>query len=383
MLLAAFSALCLSASAQITITNATFPVAGDTLVYSVDNNPVGINPATAPGTDQVWMFGSLTEDAVESTVFSAANTGMHSIEFPGAELVIKNIAGESYFNVTSSQFEALGFAGTDPNGFGLDVNIHYTPSLLERWSPMMFLDLKNITSSLSMVFPTDQPPLDAFFAGLPVNVDSMRIRRTTARQNVVNAWGTCQIPGGSYPVLRNKQTDYITTALDLHAEPIPGFGYFWVDATNFIPPGSGGGLGDLIGTDTVVTYKFLSGTEKEEIASAQMNNDQTMVANVRYKKLATTDAADLTAPGTASISAFPNPAIDWVRFDYVNLPSDEYTLKIFNIIGKEVWKETYQLTGTDHFRVELDKFKKGTYLYSLANKKGNVIGTKRLVVLKP
>jgi hypothetical protein len=55
---------------------------------------------------------------------------------------------------------------------------------------------------------------------------------------------------------------------------------------------------------------------------------------------------------------FPNPAVDWVRFDCSNLPQEEYTLKIYNIIGKVVWKETYQLSGNRSIRIDLDDFKK-------------------------
>ena len=36
MLLAVFSALCFGATAQITVTSATFPVAGDTLMYVIE-----------------------------------------------------------------------------------------------------------------------------------------------------------------------------------------------------------------------------------------------------------------------------------------------------------------------------------------------------------
>lgn len=381
MLLAALSALYLSASAQITITNAVFPVAGDTLHYASDTNPVGVNPATPPGGNQTWIFTGLAKDNTSVVIFKAANTGMHFMSFPGAELVQTAAIGETYFNVTASKFESMGYAGADPTGFGLMVNALFQPALIERRAPVNFFDINSQTSSLSLKFPTDQPPLSTIFGNLPVNVDSLRILRTTNRQDVIDAWGTCQIPGGQYPVLREKRTDYVTTGAEVYVALFPGFGT-WLDISTVIGGGGGGGLPGL-GTDTTITYRFLTGTEKEEIAAATMSNDLSTVSTMRFKNNPTVDAPVLNAPGIASISAFPNPAIDWVRFDYTNLPQDQYTLKIFNIIGKEVWKETYQLVGTHHFRVELENFKKGTYLYSLSDKKGNIIGTKRLVVLKP
>lgn len=76
------------------------------------------------------------------------------------------------------------------------------------------------------------------------------------------------------------------------------------------------------------------------------------------------------------------PAVESVRFDCTNLAAGDYTLKIFNIIGKCVEEELYAFRN-HLFPVDLDDFKKGTYIYSLVDKQGNAVGTKRLVVLKP
>ncbi|MDO8972274.1 MAG: T9SS type A sorting domain-containing protein, partial [Saprospiraceae bacterium] len=128
---------------------------------------------------------------------------------------------------------------------------------------------------------------------------------------------------------------------------------------------------------------FYSDTEKEEVAIATMSNDLSSVDAIRYKKLATSTAVEPDELNGSGIQAFPNPAVEWVRFDCTNLKPGEYTLKIFNIIGKCVWKKEYVLSGTTSFRIELEEFKKGTYIYSLVDKDGNAVGTKRLVVLKP
>jgi hypothetical protein len=377
MLLAAFTAFCLGASAQITVTSATFPVAGDTLHFAYDESPAGFNPATPPGGGQTWDFSGLAVDDTDAQVYAAANTGINAANFPGAELVLAGTTGETYFNITSSRLEIMGYAGGDPTGFGVDVLAKFSPTFLERKSPLNFFDINQQTTNLSLPFSTDQLP-DTLLAGLPISPDSIRVRINTERLEVVDGWGNCLIPGGNYPVLRMKRTEYTTTNLDAYiSSPFP---LGWIDVGGFL---GGGGIGSFLGTDTTVTYRFYSGTEKEEIAVATMSADLSDVERIRFKNNQTTAAPDVLSPGTASISAFPNPAIEWVRFDCNNLPQEEYTLKIFNIIGKVVWKENYQLSGTRSIRVELDNFKKGTYLYSLSDKKGNVIGTKRLVVLKP
>jgi hypothetical protein len=200
----------------------------------------------------------------------------------------------------------------------------------------------------------------------------------------VDGWGNCSIPGGTYPVLRQKQTQYTSRAVDVKIQ----IGPFatWVDLSTFLGSGGGGGaLGALLGTDTTVAYHFLSGTEKEEIAVATMNKALNAVQSVRFKhnKNTMVDAQEADAPGSASIQAYPNPAVDWVRFDCTNLPSGDYSLKVFNILGRVVWRDNFQVSGNKSIRVELDNFRKGTYLYSLLDGKGNIISTKRLLVLKP
>jgi hypothetical protein len=377
MLLAtALSTICAFATAQITVTNATFPAAGDSLVYAVDNEPLGMNPATPPGGGQVWDFSSLQKEDQLSFVYRPASSGNNVASFPGAELVIAD-QGETYFNVTNTKFQVLGYAGADPGGFGLNVVAKFNPAITERYAPMNFFDINSQSSNLNLTFPTNQPPLDTIFSGFPVNIDSLRVKVSTTRTDVVDAWGTAKIPGGTYPVLRQKQTEYTSTGIEVYIALFPGIG-IWQDLSTLI--GGGGGFG---GVDTTVTYHFISNTEKEEIAIATMNASLDTVVDIQFKNISSTPVVDLVNEFSGGIQAFPNPAVEWVRFDCVNLTPGDYTLKIFNIIGKCVWKRNYSLSGTTSFRVELDDFKKGTYIYSLVDRQGNAVGTKRLVVLKP
>ncbi|MBX2893128.1 MAG: T9SS type A sorting domain-containing protein [Saprospiraceae bacterium] len=379
MLLAVFSALCFGATAQITVTSATFPAAGDTLRIAFDTTPT-INPATPPGGNQLWDFSNLKFALTDEVVYRPANAGMDYLKFPGADLVVINQGGETYFNLTNNAMEILGYAGNDPAGFNLDVVAKFSPPLIERRSPMNFFDINTTEANLNLTFSTKEPPLDSIFSSIPLNIDSLRVRITTNRLDLVDGWGNCIIPGGQYPVLRQKRTDYVTTGLDVFIRITPTFGQ-WVDLSTLT--GGGGGLGNFIGTDTTITYRFYSGTEKEEIAVATMSNDLTEVESVRFKNQGFTSTPDLESPSTANIQAQPNPAVEFVNFNCTNLPRDIYTLKIYNYVGNVVWKNEYALSGNRAIYLELEDFKKGTYLYSLSDSKGNIISTKRLVILKP
>lgn len=377
MLLAVFSALCVHASAQITVTAATFPAVGDTFRYALDLNVEGDGYITPPGGSQVWNFTDLNREQTLETVYRDPKTGDESANFPGAELLVVNAGGESYYNVTNNRVELLGYSGGDPANLGVNVLAKFGPPIVERRSPMMFFDINQQTSDLTLPFSTDALP-DTLIANIPGAqfIDSIRVRINFQRLEVVDGWGTLQIPGMLMPepVLREKRTEYTTTNLDVHSF------LGWIP----VPAGSGGGLLNFLGTDTTVSYRYYSNVHKEELAVVTLNNEQSAPERVRFKNIGNlTSLPEEDAPGAAGVQAFPNPAIQWVRFDCTNLPADEYTLKIFNIVGKVVWKNTYTISGNRSIRVDLDDFKKGTYLYSLVDQNGVIIGTKRLVVVKP
>ena len=108
MLLAVLSALCLNATAQITINATTFPGVGDTFRYVLDLNPAGSTFITPPGGNQIWDFSNLKNDQNQQTVFSAPNTGNNAAAYPGADLLVKTQGGgETYFNVTTSKVEVM------------------------------------------------------------------------------------------------------------------------------------------------------------------------------------------------------------------------------------------------------------------------------------
>jgi hypothetical protein len=382
MLLTALTALCLHVNAQITVTNSYFPSANDTIRNgSVREPDAAFNSLiTAPGGPQNWDLSNAQADLFTTTVYQDASEGSQSANFPGADLVIIGEDGETYLDITPTQMRALGYAGGDPAGFGLNVLAKFNPIVVERTAPLNFFDITTGSTNLTLAFPTVDLP-DSLFEGLPSAIDSIRIRLTTQRVEACDGYGTVKLPDNSiYNVLRLKRTEYTTTGLDVRL----GF-LGWVDISTLLGGGGGGGggIGEFLGTDTTVTHRFYTNDLPQEVAVLTLNNAQNGLDRITYKVDMVSSVDDTETPGKANISAYPNPAVDWVRFDCTNLPPDEYTIKIYNILGKPVWMQKYQLTGSKSIRIGLNEFKKGTYLYSLINKKGDVIGTKRLVVVKP
>ncbi len=386
MLLAVLSTLWLSAFAQITITNAYFPTIGDTLRYTtLANAATMLELITPPGENQQWDYSYLKSNQNTVTAYLAPSAGNSAASFLGADLLVKTFGGgESYYNVTNTQFEFMGFLGGAAIPFVPTAIGRYSPALVERRAPLNYRNTHSQTSNLTIPFAvSDLPPIfDSIFAGIPLQFDSVRLRVRFQNADTVDAWGQLKIPNAKeyYPVLRQKRMTKTRNAVEARiAGPFP----LWVDITAFLGATPFGGF---TGADSFIVYRFLSNDHKEELLTVTADFFEDTIRTVRYKTLplsvSVTPILD-DAPGTASVQALPNPAVDKVRFECNNLPSDEYTLKIFNLVGKVVWRETFQASGRRVIHLDLDDFNKGTYLYSLSNKKGEIIGTKRLIVVKP
>jgi hypothetical protein len=368
-----------SINAQITITSASFPVVGDTLRYALDLNPTGDpnNYITPPGGNQIWNFTNLKLQQTSTIVYRNPNTGTQASNFPGAELLVIGNNNESYYNVTTNRIELLGYNGGDPANLGINVLAKYAPPIVERRAPLQFFDINQQTTNLSLPFSKTALP-DSLVARIPGAqlIDSVRIRLNFQRLEVADGWGTLQIPGRATPtpVLREKRTEYTTTAIDVRTA------LGWIN----IPTSSLGEAFNSLGTDTTVSYRFYSNTDKEELAVVTLNNAGSAPEMIRFKNFRVTTATSyLNTPDLVTVRAFPNPATDKIYINFNNAQSAQYQFKIYNLLGIEVLGKTYQIPGKQ-FETELDisRLNAGTYFYSLLNNQGIPLITKQLIIIK-
>lgn len=389
LLVAVFFSLWQFVFAQITITSAYFPAVGDTLRYALSANVATlVNLITPPGENQQWDYSQLKANQNTTIVFLPPSAGNNAATFPGADLLVKTAGGgESYYNATNTQFELMGFIGGTvafplaPRAVG-----RYSPALIERRAPLAYRNTHGQTSNLVIPFAlSDLPPfIDSLIKSLPGGqlIDSVRVRVRVQNADTVDAWGELRIPNAneSIPVLRQKRVTRTRSVVEARlSSPIP----LWIDITALL---GNTPLGGFTTADSFIVYRFLSNNHKEELLTITANFAEDTIRTVRFKNLLSVVSVipdPSESPGTASVQAMPNPAVDKVRFECHNLPADEYTLKIFNLVGKVVWRETFQASGRRTIHLNLEDFNKGTYLYSLSNRKGEIISTKRLIVIKP
>lgn len=358
--------------AQITVTNATFPEAGDTLRTATDNMPQGID-LTAPGGNQTWDFTNLTAPFSSETIYRPASEGTAAAEVPNADIFSEVIdQAENYYVVTDESVELVAFNGPDPIGFNFSTLIKFSPPVVDRRAPMTFPSNNVAEGALLLPFAAEDLP-GGILDSLPITPDSIRLRINFERVDFVDAWGTLAIPGGTFDVLREKRTQITETRVDVK------LGFFpWQDITDLIGP-----LFEDLGTQTTINYYYFSEDAKEPIAVVTTDELEETVTQVVYKSIDDVNTVQPIQVARPGVYAYPNPAINDVRFDFTNLNAGNYSLKIYNILGVTVWEKDYYVTGSRTEKISLSHLRKGTYLYSLQDNRGKTLVTKRLMIVRP
>lgn len=291
----------LPVTAQITVENTVFPVVGDTLHFDIGNQTGAINQIfTPPGGPQQWDLSNLQATQTWDPIITDPATGTTNASFPGATALYSsvNTSNETYLQVTGNQVNDMGYFGLDELGLGLNLVYKKLPPLEQSWAPVNFFDIRQSASNVLTAF--DAPIAPPVLLNLVPTADSFRIRVTYQQVSTVDAWGTLAIPGGSFEVLRKKQTLYKSQAVDVKVAPLG-----WIDISTI-----GGQQLLPLGTDTITTFHFLNNVSKEPIAICRLNTSQNTVLSVQYKVVSPTPpsaAGDLVLD-KHGFSLYPNPA---------------------------------------------------------------------------
>lgn len=362
----------LVANAQITVSPASFPAAGDTLRFEIDTLPPMLNLGS-PGGNNDWDFTALTGISTEVLVLDAAS-GSNADFYPNADIRISFLPGsENYYSLGNNRQELLGFAGTDPFGVGLQTVLNYDPSYLERELPLDYEDTNGTVSSFKIQVAADELPQEIIDALSAVTIDSVRLRVEFDRSDEVDAWGNLTTPAGTFEVLRERREEMVSTKLEI----LTFIG--WIDVTLLA-------IADFpeLAADTTVSYHFWSNDAKLEIAEITVNKDDEseILSTTHYITNETVDIPYVHRD-RRDLIAYPNPAIDKVKFDFRNMEPGTYKLSVYNILGRELWNNTYQVNGNLTVPVDISNLRKGTYLYSLIDENGSTLVTKRLLVIRP
>ncbi len=344
--------------AQPVITNEVFPQIGDSISYAIDNSPENIQ-LTASGEAQVWDYSSLKSDFFVQQIFETPDSGVGFSLFPEATLlsrIAQNV--ESYWRVTDNQIELLGAYGEDPIGLGVIFSSPFVPPLVEISTPLNYLDTLEYSSSFVVPFATENLP-DTIVAMLPIAPDSFRIRTNIQRLDIVDAWGSLQLPEETFEVLRQKRLEIANIRVDAK---IIFLG--WQDVTEAIIPLL---MGSQLQSDSLLTYRFLSNEAKEPVLICSMDSTGQSIASAQFKsRLIPTDVEEEVSP-VAHLSVFPNPASDFIQIDIREVPTGQYSLQLFHYNGQMIHQERFWMSGHTTQRLSVNGLEPGFYIGILKN----------------
>ena len=79
------------------------------------------------------------------------------------------------------------------------------------------------------------------------------------------------------------------------------------------------------------------------------------------------------------VQFYPNPATSFIVFDLPSVFDKNYTLQIYNFLGKKLIS---QQVNSSKISISLDNFYRGLYVYQLRDASGNIEESGKFQILK-
>jgi hypothetical protein len=334
-------------NAQITVSLADTPTAGDSVKVSV-NTSVGSSDPTLTGANYTWDYSSLTPtsqqyekfDTPQSFIspfnflFNSNNTsyGQNNYEFttislPGASIT----SAYDFYKETGSQLKQVGSGYT----------INSTP-------------IPFIYSSADVIynFPIDYLNNDScdFKFGLPIP-NTGYYGETGHRVNIVDGWGEITTPFGTFQVLRLTSTikaidSIYSTSLSLGtnvSRPLR-YEFKWLAAGMTIP---------VLKIDANVVAGNLTVTNVRYVDSTRTGVPQVGIAENTLNNL--------------NVTVYPNPCVNEINLKYNLVTATPIKISITDIIGKTVVQVSNenQISGAHQKSISIPDLKLTSGIYFL------------------
>lgn len=341
-------------SAQVVITQSTFPTAGTTVSRGVDTTAREFDPGVA-GTTNVWNYGGLNSDSTITYNFINPATTPYVSDYPQSNLSLE-IAPDlyQYFKVDNAAAEELGFAG-DGGSFGFS-------GVIFKFKFNQPLTLMPFPAQYGTNF-VDSAYGEIRLAGSDVGqpaIDSVMLKRKVVRTGTFDASGSLTVNTENWQnALRYKKIEVST---DSAFVKILGT---WTDASGFgVPPT----------TNTDLVYQWFVSGQNFPVLIANMNEIGDSAMSIQFYVPVTSKSKN----SQTAFSVYPNPASDFIIFngDF----SNNSNILIYNTLGQK--QEIQSVVNNHQAEISLKGLANGIYIYQITNKDNQVISTGKFVVEK-
>jgi hypothetical protein len=355
---------------QITVTNTTFPILGDTLKTVVNNNFKGtLNMGNVAG-PQVWDFSMLNSGTKQNEIFLNPSKGKDASAFPDATMLLIAGTQEQYLKSSPTKIEVLGYGGQNPI-FGVPLVVKFTKRPVYRAAPLNFITSTTSTSEFKVDLSTNIIP-DTLLAGLPLKPDSLRILFTNTSKGLFDGFGSLKMQNKTYDVLREKSESISETKLLVKV-----FG-IWLDPSTLFGGNLPGGIGGFLGKDTTITYNFYSNQKKEILVSADYNT-RNLLQSVTFADLGGITSATSEVNIAPQMSVYPNPADQVIHIAGIAGKDSKYLISIADLTGRIVHFETALLYSGELKDIQIGHFTPGVYVVSIIDQFRSSVSSVRFV----
>ncbi|HTF02908.1 MAG TPA: T9SS type A sorting domain-containing protein [Bacteroidia bacterium] len=340
-----------SLSAQITITDADMPDAGDSIrvSYALSTGSVDY---TLTDTNYVWDFSTLVPSAQERVEYITPTafpfnflSDMGVTNYTPDSLPVIGVLPTNfsdYYRSSSSSFRQVGSSFDYPpiGSFSLPI-IYGSPDYVYRF-PLNYGDIDSCDAAYSLTLP-----------GIGY------IGQDRHRVNVVDGWGMLITPLDTYQVVRVRS---VVNAVDTVS----------FDTTNQ--------TGFTIPRPTEVQYKWLANGMKLPVleVDCQILFNAEVVTAVIYQDTLRDSlfqvAVEEIVPLTPTATVYPNPAQDQILVQYSQPGNDNLTFSIFDLDGKLVLSESSNNRNSSGFQqFDVSGLAPGLYFFEVASSTGKSV----------
>ena len=323
---------------------------GDKIKYA--SRQTAIPPAIVPGNsgaNQVWNFFSITPEYLDSMQFTNPFWTQYGNFFPGANLASKwdtlSTYLDYYLNDTSA-FYILGSAG-DLYQTGINCSMNYIPKYKYMDWPAYY---GNIFSSSSLAY------LYTYTGMGPSGPDSIMQRAHRSSVVDIDAWGTMNIPLGSFICLRAKKTD---TEIDTI--------WYYYDSIGWDTP--------FVYSGTATYYEWWTNAASVRFPLVTLSVDQAgQTSSIAWVYSFTSTSGIEESTQKNEIIVYPNPVQDIIFIESKYLG----TLELSDISGKIL--RTWQQKSLSEV-IDVSDLKNGIYFLKIMVEKNRFSSTVKKIIV--
>lgn len=318
------------------------------------------------GRENVWNFMSLVSPRNYTYQIVSANEVAVDHTFQDAQFCQVDPWGNvNFLRQSNSEVHLVGQTMALSAG-GRAIIKHYSESLT-IWKK----DLSMGQSNRSRANWSSELGPDELSALNSQTTRKLRIRGTDTIQELMDAEGLLYLPGGYYNAFRIFR-EWVSEIEVLDAVS----GVRLHDQNELVRM-----LKDMLEKKRSV-YLFID-RENRDVLAEVMTSADTRIESVWFRAPGDSRTT-VFKPGLSSqFILYPTTSDGAVRLNFENFTPGEYGLVVYNIIGKPIWRQKYQVRGMMTVTEDLSFLPKGTYIYSLTDSENNKISTRRFVIINP